>query len=44
MPVFVQNILQEFQYAGCLFVRLSDFVQIGKDALRSEFVSSVTIL
>jgi len=35
--------LQDFEYAVCLFLAVSDFVLIGKDALQSEFLSSVTI-
>ena len=38
-----KNILQDFEYAVCLFGGVSDFLLIGKDALQSEFLSSVTI-
>ena len=43
MSVFVQNLkyLARF-WICCLFVGVSDFVLIGKDALQSEFLSSVT--
>jgi len=35
--------LQGIEYAVCFFVGISDFVLIGKDALQSEFLRSVSI-
>ena len=36
--------LQDFEYAVCLYVGVSDFVLNGKDPLQSEFLSSVTLV
>jgi hypothetical protein len=44
MSAFVQNLKCIARFGiCCLFVGVSHFVMIGKDVLKTEFVSSVTI-